>query len=49
MRTILRNALAKPQQGGLGSHIRERFAVAGGVELDLPGRTDTPRPADFDS
>ncbi len=49
VRTILRNALAKPQQGGLGSHIRERFAVAGGVELDLPGRTDTPRPADFDS
>lgn len=48
-RIILRNALAKPKQGGLGSRIRERFAAAGGVALDLPERLDAPRPADFDT
>jgi plasmid stability protein len=49
VRIILRDALAKPQKGRLGSRIRERFASVDEVELELPERKDTPRPADFDS
>lgn len=49
VRDILRDALmpAKPDRG-LGSRIRARFAAEGGVELDLPARTDAARPARFD-
>ena len=49
VRMILRGALSQPQKGGLGSRIRERFAAAGGVELEAPVRSDTPRAPDLDA
>ncbi len=49
MRVILRNVLApKPISTGLGSRIHARFAVLGGVNLDIPARSDVPRTASFD-
>ena len=33
---------------GLGSRIHERFAELGGEELELPGRHERPRAAEFD-
>lgn len=48
VRVILRNTLLAPRSGGLGSQIRQRFGVAGGVDLDLPRRDDAPRAATFD-
>ncbi|MCE7520982.1 hypothetical protein LZG37_22860 [Halomonas titanicae] len=47
MRLILRKALAKPQQGGLGSRIHQRFAADGGLELALPKREEKLKAADF--
>lgn len=47
VRIILRNALNQPQQAGLGSRIRERFAQVGGVELNVPSRSDKPRDPEF--
>ncbi|RAR62776.1 plasmid stability protein [Onishia taeanensis] len=47
VRTILRTALNPPQAKGLGSRIRERFAEAGGIELDVPPRSDKPRGSGF--
>jgi plasmid stability protein len=46
VRSILEEALP-PQQasGGLGSRIHARFAEVGGVELDLPRRSEMPRAA----
>ena len=50
VRTILRNALAQPAApGGLGSRIQARFAALGGVELDLPARSQAARAADLES
>lgn len=49
VRVILRNALSQPRQRGIGSRIRERFAEAGGAELDLPAREDRPRSPDFET
>ena len=50
VRTILRNALAQPvDPGGLGSRIHARFAALGGVDLELPARTEAARAATFDS
>ncbi|WP_263365926.1 hypothetical protein [Vreelandella titanicae] len=37
---ILRNTLVKPQKGGLGSRIHQRFATEGGLELALPKRVN---------
>jgi len=48
VRIILRGALSQPEKGGLGSRIRERFAEAGGVELEVPSRSDKPRLPDLD-
>lgn len=46
VRSILEGALpAPPASGGLGSRIRARFAAVGGVELDLPRRSEMPRAA----
>jgi plasmid stability protein len=46
VRNILEEALPSPRaSGGLGSRIRARFAAAGGVELDLPRRSEMPRAA----
>ena len=50
VRTILRNVLAQPPApGGLGSRIHARFAAMGGVELDLPSRSQPARAANFDA
>lgn len=48
VRLILRRELAPRRQVGLGSRIRERFAAAGGVEIDTPERTEQSRAAEFD-
>ncbi len=49
VRTILRRALTQaPATGGLGSRVHARFAAVGGLELELPERTEAPRPASFD-
>lgn len=47
VRIILRSALNQPQEKGLGSRIRERFAEAGGIELEVPGRAGKPRDPGF--
>ena len=48
VRSILRSALTRPEpSGGLGTQIHELFADVGGVELDIPPRTDMPRPVEF--
>lgn len=40
-RQILENALAYVDRaGGLGTRIRNRFGAMGGVELDLPSRSE---------
>ena len=46
VRSILRRALIRQPQRGLGNRIAQRFASVGGVELDLPERKEAPRPAD---
>jgi plasmid stability protein len=46
VRSILEEALPPPRaSGGLGSRIHARFADVGGVELDLPRRSEMPRAA----
>ena len=46
VREILRDAVTRPTAADqLGTRIRQRFASIGGVELDLPPRVDSPRPA----
>lgn len=47
-RLVLHKALNKATSGdGWGSRIRARFAEVGGVELDLPERSDAPRVVDL--
>ncbi|MBM6443036.1 FitA-like ribbon-helix-helix domain-containing protein [Pseudomonas mohnii] len=47
-RLILGRALATiDRAGGLGSRIRDRFRVCGGVELDLPERQEKASAVDF--
>jgi plasmid stability protein len=46
VRSILRRALIRQPQKGLGNRMTERFASVGGIELDLPERKDAPRAAD---
>lgn len=48
VRHILRDALSPREGGGLGSRIRERFAPTGGVDLELPARSDEPRTPSLD-
>ena len=46
VRSILIEALPSPRASdGLGSRIHARFAAIGGVELDLPRRSEVPRAA----
>lgn len=49
VRAILHTTLTtvEPAGGGLGTQIRELFAAAGGVDLDLPSRRDVPRAAEL--
>ena len=50
VRTILRNVLAQPTaSSGLGSRIHARFAAIGGVELDLPTRSQAVRAANLEA
>ena len=50
VRSILRNVLAQPiATSGLGSRIHARFAAIGGVELDLPTRSQAVRAANFEA
>jgi antitoxin FitA len=48
VRQILRAALLPPlTRPRLGTRIHARFAEVGGVDLELPPRTDAARPADL--
>ena len=50
-RTILANALTEetpPDEGGLGSRLRARFAKFGGVDLKIPPRRSFRPPPSFD-
>ena len=50
VRTILRNVLAQPTApSGLGSRIHARFAAIGGVELDLPTRSQAVRAGNLEA
>lgn len=49
VRAILRERFPVPASSrGLGSRIHERLAELGGEELELPGRNEPPRAAEFD-
>jgi plasmid stability protein len=49
VRAILREQLlASPPAAGLGSRIHARFAALGGVELEPPSRSESPRAAAFE-
>lgn len=46
VRIILRRALTHPERrDGLGSRIHQRFAALADPGLDIPSRTEQPRPA----
>ena len=48
VREILRSVLTKSvSEYGLGTRIRELFADVGGVDLELPPRTERARAAEF--
>jgi plasmid stability protein len=48
VRAILRESLEQPSQGrGLGTRIHQRFGDIGGVEIDVPGRSEPARSADL--
>jgi plasmid stability protein len=48
VRLILRRTLTlRKSETGLGSRIRRRFEVLGGVELELPSRGEIPRTVDL--
>jgi plasmid stability protein len=50
VRAILQDSLSEqPTFGGLGTRIHEQFAAEGGVDLDLPPRSETPRAAVFEA
>jgi plasmid stability protein len=47
-RAILTEAVSKPADtAGLFTELLDRFGVLGGVDLDLPARTEPARAADF--
>ncbi len=50
VRAILRERFATPApERGLGTRIHERFAALGGIDLELPQRSEQPRAAEFDA
>ena len=50
VRAILRERFAAPApELGLGTRIHERFAALGGIDLELPQRSEQPRAAEFDA
>ncbi len=49
VRAILVDAVREPDEGpNLGQAIMDRFGELGGIELEIPPRTDAPRAAGFD-
>lgn len=50
VRAILQERFAaQAPERGLGTRIHERFAALGGMDLELPARTERPRAAEFDA
>jgi len=50
VRAILQDSLSEQSTfGGLGTRIHERFTAEGGVDLDLPPRSEIPRAALFEA
>ena len=50
VRVILRNVLTQaPAGSGLGSRVHARFTALGGVDLELPSRSERPRAAVLDA
>jgi len=50
VRAILRERFAVPEaERGLGTRIHERFAALGGMDIELPERSERPRAAEFDT
>lgn len=50
VRAILDERFPAPaSRRGLGTRIHERVAALGGVELELPERSEAPRAAEFDA
>lgn len=47
VRQILTRAVAEPEQKKLGSAIAEIFSEIGGVDLEIPPRTQARTPPDF--
>ena len=48
VREILLDTLTRPAAGRqLGSRVHQRFVTSGGVDLELPTRTDPPRSVRF--
>lgn len=49
IRAILSEAVATEDQPGLFQVLVDRFQAVGGVDLELPERSDNPRAVDFGS
>jgi plasmid stability protein len=50
VRAILRERFAAPEsERGLGTRIHARFAALGGMDIELPERSERPRAAEFDA
>jgi plasmid stability protein len=50
VRAILRERFAShAPERGLGTRIHERFSALGGIDLELPPRSEPPRAAEFDA
>jgi antitoxin FitA len=50
VRAILQERFAAPEPGpGLGTRIHQRFAALGGMDIELPERSEQPRAAEFDA
>ena len=47
IRAILTAAVSEGEEVGLGRALLARFGALGGVELEAPPRTDTPRAAEL--
>lgn len=50
VRAILQERFAAPEpEKGLGTRVHERFAPLGGMDIELPERSEQPRAAEFDA
>ena len=48
LRQVVEPGKPAPESKGLGSLVHDHFARLGGLELELPPRSDTPSAASFD-